>query len=118
MMGRKTDYVIWNTQSHPGVTQGRAHQAVDENASVVMRPVFSGSILVSLASTWGAEIPNFTGGEAAAMKHISLSTKTHPGLLLDVSYDESGDLDRESDLTAVANGTQVVREVLSPVGKK
>ena len=39
-------------------------------------------------------------------------------LLLDVSYDENGDLDRESYLTTVANGTQVVREVLPPVGKK
>jgi branched-chain amino acid transport system substrate-binding protein len=55
---------------------------------------------------------------AAAMKNISLSAKAHPGLLLDVGYDENGDLDRESYLTAVAHGAQVVEEVLPPVGKK
>ena len=55
---------------------------------------------------------------AAAMKNISLSAKTHPGLLLDLSYDENGDLDRESYLTTVANGKQVVSAILPPVGKK
>ena len=30
-----------------------------------MGPVFSGSIIVSMAETKRAEIPNFTGGEAA-----------------------------------------------------
>ena len=34
-------------------------------AYVVMGPVFSGSIIVSMAETKRAEIPNFTGGEAA-----------------------------------------------------
>ena len=29
-------------------------------------PVFSGSILVSMAETKRAEVPNFTGGEAAS----------------------------------------------------
>ena len=55
---------------------------------------------------------------AAAMKGVSLSAKTNPGLLLDVSYDENGDLDRESYLTTVVNGKQVVKEILPPVNKK
>jgi len=42
-------------------------KATDENAYVVMGPVFSGSILVTMAETRRAEIPNFTGGEAAAI---------------------------------------------------
>ena len=37
----------------------------DNGAYVVMGPVFSGSIIVSMAETKKAEIPNFTGGEAA-----------------------------------------------------
>jgi branched-chain amino acid transport system substrate-binding protein len=67
ILGRKIDYVSWDTQSNPGVAKGLADKAVDENAYVVMGPVFSGSILVSMASTKRAEIPNFTGGEAAAI---------------------------------------------------
>ena len=55
---------------------------------------------------------------AAAMKNISLSAKDNPGLLLDISYDENGDLDRESYLTQVVNGKQVVSEILPPVNKK
>ena len=67
ILGRKIDYVSWDTQSNPGVAKGLADKAGDENAYVVMGPVFSGSILVSMASTKRAEIPNFTGGEAAAI---------------------------------------------------
>jgi len=47
-----------------------------------------------------------------------LSAKTTPGLLLDLSYDANGDLDRESYLTKVVNGKQVVSEILPPVNKK
>jgi branched-chain amino acid transport system substrate-binding protein len=54
-----------DTQSNPGVAKALAQKAVDMNAYVVMGPVFSGSIIVSMAETKRAEIPNFTGGEAA-----------------------------------------------------
>jgi branched-chain amino acid transport system substrate-binding protein len=67
ILGKKIDYVSYDTQSNPGVAKGLADKAVDENAYVVMGPVFSGSIMVSMASTRRAEIPNFTGGEAAAI---------------------------------------------------
>ena len=45
----------------------RRSKAIDDGAYVVMGPVFSGSILVSMAETKRAEIPNFTGGEAASI---------------------------------------------------
>jgi branched-chain amino acid transport system substrate-binding protein len=67
ILGKKIDYVSYDTQSNPGVAKGLADKAVDEGAYVVMGPVFSGSIMVSMASTRRAEIPNFTGGEAAAI---------------------------------------------------
>jgi branched-chain amino acid transport system substrate-binding protein len=67
ILGRKIDYVSYDTQSNPGVAKGLADKAIDEGAYVVMGPVFSGSIMVSMASTKRAEIPNFTGGEAAAI---------------------------------------------------
>ena len=67
ILGKKIDYASYDTQSNPGVAKGLADKAVDDGAYVVMGPVFSGSIMVSMASTKRAEIPNFTGGEAAAI---------------------------------------------------
>ncbi len=67
ILGRKIDYQAFDTQSNPGVSKGLAQKAADDGAYVVMGPVFSGSILVSMAETRRAEIPNFTGGEAAAI---------------------------------------------------
>ncbi len=67
ILGKKIDYASFDTQSNPGVAKGLADKAVDDGAYVVMGPVFSGSIMVSMASTRRAEIPNFTGGEAAAI---------------------------------------------------
>ncbi len=67
ILGKKIDYASFDTQSNPGVAKGLADKAVYDGAYVVMGPVFSGSIMVSMASTRRAEIPNFTGGEAAAI---------------------------------------------------
>ena len=67
ILGRKIDYTASDTQSQPQVAKALAVRAVDDGAYVVMGPVFSGSILVSMAETRRAEIPNFTGGEAAAI---------------------------------------------------
>ena len=67
ILGRKVEYKSQDTQSNPGVAKGLTEQAVDDGAYIVMGPVFSGSILVSMAVTKNAEIPNFTGGEAAAI---------------------------------------------------
>jgi branched-chain amino acid transport system substrate-binding protein len=55
---------------------------------------------------------------AGAIKNASFSAKDHPGLLMDVSFDDKGDLDRESFLVEVKGGKQVVIGTLPPVGKK
>jgi branched-chain amino acid transport system substrate-binding protein len=49
------------------VAKGLATKAIDDNAFAVFGPVFSGSIMVSMAETRRAQVPNFTGGEAAAI---------------------------------------------------
>src|SRR5207248_2009239 len=67
IMGRQVDYTSSDTQSQPQTAKALAVKAVDEGAYVVMGPVFSGSIIVSMAETKRAGIPNFTGGEAAAI---------------------------------------------------
>ena len=67
ILGRPLEVSVADTQSNPGVAKGLAQRAVDDNVFAVFGPVFSGSILVSMAETRRAEIPNFTGGEAAAI---------------------------------------------------
>ena len=67
ILGKKSEHSISDTQSNPGVAKGLATKAIDDNAFAVFGPVFSGSILVSMAETRKAETPNFTGGEAAAI---------------------------------------------------
>ena len=67
ILGRKIEYTSSDTQSAPQTAKALAQKAVDDGAYVVMGPVFSGSILVSMAETRRAGIPNFTGGESAAI---------------------------------------------------
>ena len=67
ILGRPIETSTSDTQSNPGVAKGLAQKAVDDNVFAVFGPVFSGSIMVSMAETRRAEIPNFTGGEAAAI---------------------------------------------------
>src|SRR3981081_3783551 len=67
VLGGKGDDTSSDRQSQPQVAKALAMKAIDEGVYVVMGPVFSGSILVSMAETRRAEIPNFTGGEAAAI---------------------------------------------------
>lgn len=67
ILGRQVNYVSWDTQTQPGVAKALASKAIDQGAPLVIGPVFSGSILVSMNETRRAEIPNIIGGEAAAI---------------------------------------------------
>ncbi len=67
ILGRKIETTTADTQSNPGVAKGLVTKAIDDNVFAVFGPVFSGSIMVSMAETRRAEVPNFTGGEAAAI---------------------------------------------------
>src|SRR4051794_39536926 len=67
ILGQKLDPTFEDTQSNPGVAKGLALKAVDDGAFAVFGPTFSGSMLVSMAQTRRAEVPNFTGADAAAL---------------------------------------------------
>lgn len=67
ILGRQIEYSSMDTQTQPAVAKALAQRAVDDGAYVVMGPVFSGSIIVSMAETQRAGVPNFTGGEAASI---------------------------------------------------
>jgi branched-chain amino acid transport system substrate-binding protein len=64
ILGRKIVLENADTQSNPAIAKALTTKAIDNDAYVVMGPVFSGSIVVSMAETRRAEVPNFTGGEA------------------------------------------------------
>ena len=67
IMGKKIEHSISDTQSNPGVAKGLTAKAVDDGVFAIFGPVFSGSIMVSMAESRKAEVPNFIGGEAAAI---------------------------------------------------
>ena len=67
ILGKKIQTTTSDTQSNPGVAKGLTQKAVDDNVFAIFGPVFSGSIMVSMAESRKAEIPNFTGGEAASI---------------------------------------------------
>ena len=67
ILGKKIQTITSDTQSNPGVAKGLTQKAVDDNVFAIFGPVFSGSIMVSMAESQKAEIPNFTGGEAASI---------------------------------------------------
>lgn len=67
ILGKKIETVTSDTQSNPGVAKGLTQKAIDDGVFAIFGPVFSGSIMVSMAESRRAEVPNFTGGEAAAI---------------------------------------------------
>lgn len=67
ILGKKIQTSTADTQSNPGVAKGLTQKAIDDNVFAIFGPVFSGSIMVSMAESRRAEVPNFTGGEAASI---------------------------------------------------
>ena len=67
ILGKKIQTTTADTQSNPGIAKGLTQKAIDDNVFAIFGPVFSGSIMVSMADSRRAEVPNFTGGEAASI---------------------------------------------------
>jgi branched-chain amino acid transport system substrate-binding protein len=51
-------------------------------------------------------------GLAAALHGLTITTAMEPNILMDVTIDENGDLDRESFLGKVVDGKQVITDIL------
>ena len=67
ILGKKITDTTEDTQSNPGVAKGLTQKATDNDVFAIFGPVFTGSIMVSMAESKRAETPNFTGGEGAAV---------------------------------------------------
>jgi len=56
---------------------------------------------------------------AAKMMHgLTIKAADQPGVLLDVTFDDKGDIDRDSFIVEVQGGKLVVKETLPPLGAK
>jgi branched-chain amino acid transport system substrate-binding protein len=67
ILGRPIALEFADTQTTPGVAKALAIKAVDDGAYVVLGPIFSGSVLVSMEELKRAEVVNLVGGEATAI---------------------------------------------------
>ncbi len=67
ILGKKIQTTTSDTQTNPGVAKGLTQKAIDDGVFAIFGPVYSGSIMVSMAESRRAEVPNWTGGEAAAI---------------------------------------------------
>jgi branched-chain amino acid transport system substrate-binding protein len=67
IMGKKLELSINDTTTNPGVALALTKKAIDNDVFAIFGPVFSGSIIVSMKESQKAEIPNWTGGEAASI---------------------------------------------------
>jgi len=67
ILGRKVEYTSSDTQTNPATAKAVTQKAIEQGAYVVLGPVHSGSMIVSMGETRKAEITNFTGGEAAVI---------------------------------------------------
>jgi len=53
---------------------------------------------------------------AKTLHGMTITADKEPGILMEVTYDEHGDIDRQSFMTEVENGKQVVKQVLPKLG--
>jgi branched-chain amino acid transport system substrate-binding protein len=67
ILGRKINTPLLDTQSDAGISRAQIQKVLDNDPYVILGPVFSGSVLVDMALTQQAEIPEIVGGEAAAI---------------------------------------------------
>jgi branched-chain amino acid transport system substrate-binding protein len=60
----------------------------------------------------------FDSKEFAKTLHgMTILAAKEPGILMDVTYDENGDIDRQGFLVEIVNGKQVISKVLPKLGK-
>ncbi len=56
-----------DTQTNPGVARSQMQKAIDGDPYVILGPIFSGNVKVTLPLVKQAEVPQFIGGEAAEL---------------------------------------------------
>jgi branched-chain amino acid transport system substrate-binding protein len=65
ILRRKVELKQYDTQTNPGTARSQMQKAIDEEPYVVLGPIFSGIVKVSMMLTQQAETPMIMGGEAS-----------------------------------------------------
>jgi branched-chain amino acid transport system substrate-binding protein len=65
VLGRKIALKQYDTQTNPGTARSQMQKAIDEDPYVILGPIFSGIVKVSMMLAAQAEIPMIIGGEAS-----------------------------------------------------
>ena len=138
ILGKKIESTTVDTQTNPGVAKGLTQKAVDDGVLAIFGPVYSGSIMVSMAESKRGEVPNFTGGEAAAItqqgnpyvfrtafgqstsfpklvKYINTKSKTLAVIYVNNDFGKGG---RDTLTKLMAGGpTQIVADISTDAGQ-
>jgi branched-chain amino acid transport system substrate-binding protein len=75
VLGRRLEATVADTRSNPETAAAQVQQAVKAEHFAVFGPVYSASVLSSMAHTRATEVPHFVGGEAMA-----ITRQGHPSL--------------------------------------
>ncbi|MEJ1160066.1 ABC transporter substrate-binding protein [Prosthecomicrobium sp. N25] len=67
ILGKKLNVPHIDTQSDASIARAQVQKVLDDKPYVILGPVFSGSVLVTMTLAQNAEIPEIVGGEAAAI---------------------------------------------------
>ena len=65
ILGRRIALTNYDDQTNPGLARAQMQKAIDDDPYVILGPIFSGMVKVSMMLAQQAEIPQFIGGEAA-----------------------------------------------------
>jgi branched-chain amino acid transport system substrate-binding protein len=70
ILGRRIVLTNYDDQTNPGLARAQMQKAIDEDPYVILGPIFSGMVKVSMMLAEQAQIPQFIGGEAADLTQL------------------------------------------------
>jgi branched-chain amino acid transport system substrate-binding protein len=70
ILGRPIALTNYDTQTNPGMARAQMQKAIDDDPYVILGPIFSGMVKVSMTLAQQAEIPQFIGGEASDLTQL------------------------------------------------
>jgi len=70
ILGRRIAMTNYDDQTNPGMARAQMRKAIDDDPYVILGPIFSGMVKVSMTLAQQAEIPQFIGGEAADLTQL------------------------------------------------
>jgi branched-chain amino acid transport system substrate-binding protein len=70
ILGRHIALTNYDDQTNPGMARAQMQKAIDDDPYVILGPIFSGMVKVSMTLAQQAEIPQFIGGEASDLTQL------------------------------------------------